>query len=172
MLGVDPSVYAGRTALDGTDAPSGYYVANERVLGSVGDDPFIIPGSKGMYGEGIYYKDGALHNYMSQEKYNEKYNRERDHALKSAAFIDPALMSEDEKFGMARLTGDLPRSDNAAVGMSDWNAGSGDNPDTYITQDDFSWMYGSGDAPDSATSSSEDASTAQSSSDCRCRLWS
>ena len=161
--GVDPSVYAGRTALDGTDAPSGYYVANERVLGSVGDDPFIIPGSKGMYGEGIYYKDGALHNYMSQEKYNEKYNSERDHALKSAAFIDPALMTEEEKFGMARLTGSMPSPDNAAVGMSDWNAGSGDNPDSYITQDDFSWMYGLDDAPDSATSSSEDASTAQSS---------
>jgi len=161
IAGVDPSVYAGKTALDGTDAPNGYYVANERVLGSVGDDPFIIPGSRGMYGEGIYYKDGALHNYMSQEKYNEKYNREQDHALKSAAFIDPALMSEDEKFGMARLTGSMPSSDNAAVGMSDWNAGSGDNPDTYMTQDDFGWMYGDG--SDSTASSSADTSTAKSS---------
>ena len=161
--GVDPSVYAGRTALDGTDAPNGYYVANERVLGSVGDDPFIIPGSKGIYGEGIYYKDGGLHNYISQEKLNRKRSDEADHALKSAKFIDPALMTEEEKFGMARLTGSMPSSDNAAVGMSDWNAGSGDNPDTYITQDDFGSMYGSGDGLDSTASSSPDTSTAQSS---------
>ena len=161
--GVDPSVYAGRTALDGTDAPQGYYVAGERVLGEVGDDPFIIPGSRGMYGEGIYYANGGLHNFMSPEKYAEKYREEEGRALKSAAFIDPALMSEEEKFGFARLTGSAPES--GSVGISDWNAGSGETPDTYIESDDFNWMYGSGDGPDSATASSGDVSTAESSSE-------
>ena len=101
------------------------YITSVETVGVAGDQPFVIPGSVGGYGEGIYYRDGGLYNFASAGTLENIRRRGENDPGQTPWGVHPDMLSGAEKLRMALSVpgGSIPGAGGPNRYISDYHSG-------------------------------------------------